>query len=72
MFSYMVGHILQIKLEHEARERDKKKIKLARVDGNLCGFCIHDGNQMIFRSGCTGCSAKKEYGNFKRKGDLDG
>jgi len=30
-----------------------------------CNNCKHNGNQSIYRSGCTGCAVEIEYGNFE-------
>jgi len=29
-----------------------------------CKKCIHNGNQMIYSSGCTGCGSDEEKRNF--------
>ena len=45
--------------------RELKKIAAART----CFSCKHDGFQMIFRSGCTGCCSdgEEQYKNFEIK-----
>lgn len=45
--------------------RELKKNALTRT----CFNCKHDGFQMIFRSGCTGCCSdeKEQYKNFEIK-----
>ena len=35
--------------------------------GRVCFSCKHDGMQMIFKSGCTGCGGDGEYRNFRLK-----
>jgi len=37
------------------------------LHGNLCSKCIHNGNQMIYSSSCTGCGCNSEGINFKLK-----
>jgi hypothetical protein len=33
--------------------------------GDYCKKCIHNGKQMIYPSGCTGCGGNGEGRNFK-------
>jgi len=35
---------------------------------DFCVKCIHNGKQIIYPSGCTGCGSNGERRNFKLKG----
>lgn len=35
------------------------------IEEKCCNNCKHNGNQMIYPSACTGCSAEEEYNNHE-------
>lgn len=52
-------------------ESEEQPLTLSETDTERtapsCSGCIHDGEQILFPSGCTGCGADGEFRNFTAK-----
>lgn len=66
MYNITEYQMQQLLNSNYKREDILNEIKNQHLEYEIeCKTCIHDGNQSIYLTGCTGC--EKNFKNYKRK-----